>query len=265
MVLLVGPKVTRERACIESLRLRGYTVQTVPGEREAISAFDHCSPELILADVQLGRSEGIDLIQSIRQVPGIEEVPVILMDGHRRDERSQAARRIGAAGYLVYPIDIPRISERLRQIVAQPSRRRFTRYEQRVAVHMEGATAPLLTTAIGRGGMFLATEADLPENTVRNCRLALPDIDANVLVQGEVLYRARGGPSGSPGGSCFCIARHNTSLPRVFISSSSVGFCRNFLPAIKAKCEKLRACNFASLADATMYYSKSSHHFLEEN
>lgn len=198
-IALVGPRVSQESACLESLRLRGYDVAAVSGEREAISLFDHCSPELVLADVQLGRSEGIDLIHSLRQVPGIEEVPVILVDARRREDRRQAARSMGAAGYLVYPIDVPRIAERLSQIVAEPRRRRFTRYNQRVAVKMAGSREPLITTAIGRGGMFLATEEGLPANEIRECMLALPELDARVQVEAEVLYQGRAGETSRAG------------------------------------------------------------------
>ena len=198
-VLVVGPIVSQERACIESLRLRGYQVESAPGEREAIAAFDRCSPELVLADVKLGRSEGIDLIHSMRQVPGIEEVPVILIDSHWRELRREAARRTGAAGYIVYPIEVSRIAERLAQIVAEPRRRRFTRYPQRLPVRIDGTGAPLLTNSIGRGGMFLAAGSDIPTRSVRTCQLRLPEIGANVRVEAEVLYRAQTGERRHPG------------------------------------------------------------------
>lgn len=198
-VLVVGPRITQERACIESLRLRGYQVETAPDEREAIHTFDRCSPELVLADVSLGRSEGIDLIQSLRQVPGIEEVPVILIDSHRRDDRREAARRMGAAGYLVYPIDIARIAERLARIVSTPRRRRFTRYARRLPVQVRGSREPWITDSIGRGGMFVATNEELPPSTVRECRLALPEIGADLRVEAEVLYRAHAGRQGRGG------------------------------------------------------------------
>jgi two-component system chemotaxis response regulator CheY len=199
MVLVVGPRISQERACLESLRLRGYQVESVSGEREALNTFDRCSPELVMADVTMGRAEGIDLIQSLRQVPGIEEVPVLLIDSHKRDERREAARRMGAAGYLVYPIDVSRISERLSRVVANPKRRRYTRYSQRLPVRMQGAATPLITDSIGRGGMFLATDDELATNSLRDCEGALPEIGANVRVEAEVLYRARAGDDARPG------------------------------------------------------------------
>jgi two-component system chemotaxis response regulator CheY len=198
-VLVVGPRISQERDCLESLRQRGYQVTAVPGEREAIATFDRCSPELVLADVKLGRSEGIDLIQSLRQVPGIEEVPVVLVDSHKREDRREAARRIGAAGYLVYPVDVSRIAEHLLRIVEEPKRRRFTRYPQRLPVHISGAHEPLLTNSIGRGGMFLATGEEMPTHTLRACRLGLPEIGANIRVEAEVIYRARTGNRAHPG------------------------------------------------------------------
>jgi two-component system chemotaxis response regulator CheY len=204
VVLLVGPKLNHESGCMESLRLHGYNVTSAAGEREAITRFDRCSPELVFTDVLLGRSEGIDLIHSVRRVPGIEEVPVIVIDTRKREDRRETARRMGAAGYLVYPIDVPRIAEHLSQLVSEPRRRRFTRYAQRVAVKIEGTRESLFTTAIGRGGMFLATEAELPTHEIRTCELALPDLDTRVRVEAEILYRSAAGQNARAGvGVCF--------------------------------------------------------------
>jgi two-component system chemotaxis response regulator CheY len=190
MVLLVGPRISQERSCIEALQRRGFRVMPVLGQREAIASFDLQSPELVLTDVQLGRAEGIELVQALRSVPGIEEVPVVLIDGHDRRERREVARRIGAAGYLVYPLDVEQIAEHLDRIVNEPRRRRFTRYDERLAVRIRGHAESCVTTSIGRGGMFLATDEDIPTNTVHECQLALPGTGSKVRIEGEVLYRA---------------------------------------------------------------------------
>lgn len=191
-VLLVGPRISDERACIESLRLRGYHVEAVTNVRSAVTTFDRCSPELVIADLQLDRAEGFDLITSLREVPGIEEVPVVIVDKEVRPERRATARRLGAAGYITYPVDVGRISDRLSTIVHEPRRRRFTRYSRKVSVQMPGRDC--VTTAIGRGGMFLALDDDLQQNTLHECRISLPELGANVRVRAEVLYRARTNP-----------------------------------------------------------------------
>ena len=117
----------------------------------------------------------------------------------KREDRREAARRMGAAGYLVYPLDVPRIADRLSRIVSDPRRRRFTRYHQRVAVQLEDAAESLFATTIGRGGMFLATNLELAPHEVRSCQLALPELDARVRVEAEVVYRDYPDRSGSAG------------------------------------------------------------------
>jgi two-component system chemotaxis response regulator CheY len=190
VVLLVGPRISQERNCISALQRRGFRVMPVLGQREAIASFDLQSPELVLSDVQLGRAEGIELVQALRSVPGIEEVPVVLIDGHERAERREVARRIGAAGYLVYPIDVEQIGNHLDRIVNEPRRRRFTRYPERLAVKIHGTTESCVTTSIGRGGMFLATDQDIDANTMHECHVSLPGTGSKVCIEGEVLYRA---------------------------------------------------------------------------
>jgi two-component system chemotaxis response regulator CheY len=197
-VLFVGPQIGQQQACLESLQQRGYQVETVSGEREAIAAFDRCSPELVLADVKLGRSEGIDLVGSLRRIPGVEEVPVILIDSHLRPERREVARRIGAAGYLAGSLDSNRIAERLTRIVDSPRRRRFTRYPKHLAVQIRGRSESF-TAAIGRGGMFLATDDNLPANSLHECQLALPEPGTCLRVWVEVLYRSPTDAAALPG------------------------------------------------------------------
>lgn len=188
-LLLVGSSFTQERACLESLRLRGYEVASARTQVAAIALLAQISPELVMVDVQLGRSEGIELIPALRQVTGIEELPVILVDSHRRAMRREAARRVGAAGYLVRPIDVPRIAKRLERMITEPKRRRFTRYSRRIPVRTALARGSWLATSVGRGGMFVATEEDVPTRSVHTCELNLPELGRTLSVDAEVLYR----------------------------------------------------------------------------
>ena len=193
-ILLVGPHLSQQRASIESLRLRGYEVETAISQSEAIDAFDRGSPELLLVDIDMGRSDGIELIPSLRSIPGVEELPVVLIDRHRRPRRLEAARSLGAAGYLTYPLEVPRIAKRLARMVEDPRKRRFTRYIQRLSVRIEGSSNPCLATALGRGGMFIVTNHEIRYHTLADCELLLPEFGRTLHVQSEVLYR-----SGDPG------------------------------------------------------------------
>ncbi len=198
-LLLVGPRISRERSSIESLRLRGYKVDVAQTEQDGIAAFQRNSPELVIADIAMDRSEGMSFILALRKVHGVEEIPVILVDTARRETSRKAAQRIGAAGYLVYPIEVQRVAERLAHMVEEPHRRRFTRYNRRLPVKIEGRDDPCMVTTVGRGGMFVATEDPIETNTLRHCALSLPEMGETVNFEAEVLYQFSGVGSQRPG------------------------------------------------------------------
>lgn len=187
-LLLVGPRLAEERSCIDSLRLRNYEIDIATTHDEALDLFSRKSPELVLADVALGRSEGIELIPALRGLVGIEDIPVVLVDGNPRSARRLAAQRAGAAGYLGYPLDISRIAKRLEQMVNQPRRRRFTRFEQQLSVEIPGISSHCTSILVGRGGLFIRSDTELEPDTIHECEIALHRTGESLQVEAEVLY-----------------------------------------------------------------------------
>jgi CheY-like chemotaxis protein len=143
----------------------------------------------VLSEIHIGRFEGIELIPVLRAIPGIEEVPVVLVDDRLRAERREAARQAGAAGYLVRPLDVRKIANGFDQLVRRPRRRRFTRYGQRLAVHRPEGSAPWVTADVGRGGMFLWTEGGATMDPVERFRIALPLAGEAIDVEAEIVHR----------------------------------------------------------------------------
>ena len=100
-ILLVGTHLSADHALHESLRLRGYAPLLARNERDALRTLETISPDLVLAETQLGRFEGIELIPELRMVPGVEEIPVVLVDSEMRPERRglRAARGLRATSF----------------------------------------------------------------------------------------------------------------------------------------------------------------------
>ena len=188
-ILLVGQRLANERACIDSLRLRNYTVEIAHNLNEAVERYNHMSPELVIADINLGRSDGVELIASLRRVVGVEEIPVILVDDHKRTTRRQAAQQAGAIGYLTYPIQVSKIARRLEQIIKQPKRRRFTRYPQRSVVKIMGSNIPSTAVTISRGGMLVRTDDEFSVDSVQSCDMTLSELGQNFEFDAQVIYQ----------------------------------------------------------------------------
>jgi two-component system chemotaxis response regulator CheY len=191
-ILLVGPQLSQDRKCIDSLRLRDYDVVLARSEAEAIELFNHTSPELVLADMSLGRSGGTELIPSLHQLAGVEAVPVALVDSQDRPTLRAAAKRAGAVGYLTHPIQVANIATRLEQIITQPKRRRFTRFAQQLSANLSGSERSCTVISIGRGGLFLRTDDELQPNAIYDCDIPLREIGQTLRVEAEVLYTLAG-------------------------------------------------------------------------
>lgn len=189
-VLLVGTKLLEDGDLRDALGRQGFRLATARSETEALMRLARTTPDLVVSEYALGRSDGASLVAATRAVAGIEGIPVVLLDEARHEARREAARAVGAAGYIVGPRDANRFVARLGKLVAAPGQRRFTRYAGRFDARLFGVPAPCIATEVGRGGVFLATDVQVDLNTAMRCEIALPELGRQVGFDGEVLYRA---------------------------------------------------------------------------
>jgi DNA-binding NarL/FixJ family response regulator len=66
---------------------------------EALEAIPQLKPDLVLVDISLGGSSGIDLIKTIRN--DYEELPVLVISMHDESLYAERALRAGAMGYVM--------------------------------------------------------------------------------------------------------------------------------------------------------------------
>jgi two-component system chemotaxis response regulator CheY len=188
-ILLAGARLATEQALVDALRVRGFEVRVARTAQEALRVFEGASPEIVVSETNLGRFEGVELVPALRGLPGIEEIPVVLVDDRMRPERREAARAAGAAGYLARPFETAKLVAGLEQIVSKPRRRRFTRYGQHLSVSPKGSPGTWVTSDIGRGGMFVWLDREEPVSGVGRYRINLPAVGETVDVDAELLYR----------------------------------------------------------------------------
>jgi len=141
-VLLVGTKLLEDGELREAQERQGFRLATARSETEALMRLTRTTPDLVVSEYALGRSDGASLVASTRAVAGIEGIPVVLLDQVRHEARREAARAVGTAGYIVGPRDPNRFVTRLGKLVTAPGKRRFTRYAGRFDARLFGVTAP---------------------------------------------------------------------------------------------------------------------------
>jgi DNA-binding NtrC family response regulator len=71
---------------------------------------------LAILDIGLPDMSGLDVLQRLRErVPAL---PSLIITAHGNLDNALAAKKLGAAGYLVKPLDLPEVQETIRQLAA---------------------------------------------------------------------------------------------------------------------------------------------------
>jgi len=197
-ILLVGPHLGRSAALARRLEQLGFRVRAEFSAHEALEAFHQHSFELVFADTHIGRSEGLELISDLRALPGVENVPVVLVDEHLREPVREAARSVGAAGYIVQPLDAERVAAGVDRILSSRARRRFSRLPWRLSVRLDDGRGAF-TTSVARLGAFIGAEWSAPEGAVQRCEIELPELGRVLAVETEGIYRVEPAGAGAGG------------------------------------------------------------------
>jgi two-component system phosphate regulon response regulator PhoB len=70
-------------------------------------------PDLIVLDVHMPRLSGLDVCRELRDSPGTERVPIIMLSARARPEDMEKAYAAGATDYVVKPFSPRALQERV--------------------------------------------------------------------------------------------------------------------------------------------------------
>jgi len=64
-------------------------------------------PDLVLLDLELPGKDGRELLQELRGLESLSEVPVVILTSSTDEEDVAATERLQVEGYLTKPVDLP--------------------------------------------------------------------------------------------------------------------------------------------------------------
>ena len=86
---------------------------------QAINEADAAKPDLFLLDYMMPGMNGEETLRGLRQIPGLENVPVIFMTARVQPDVSEALKRDGAIEVIAKPFDPMELCDQLRQAWAR--------------------------------------------------------------------------------------------------------------------------------------------------
>jgi CheY-like chemotaxis protein len=87
------------------LELSGFNVAEATNGAEAVRSAEFERPEIILMDLSLPILDGIAATRRIRQLPELEDVPIIAVSAHDTADFHAEALAAGCNAYVTKPID----------------------------------------------------------------------------------------------------------------------------------------------------------------
>jgi two-component system response regulator HydG len=102
-VLVVDDEDDFRRMCELSVASLGHRVETVSSAAEAFDRLGSGSPDVVLLDILMSETSGLQALREIKETS--PDVEVIVMSGHASVPWAVEAMRGGAADYLVKPFD----------------------------------------------------------------------------------------------------------------------------------------------------------------
>lgn len=115
-ILLVDDSPTILASMSGILSKAGYASEQAPSAEAALKVVQSgCTPRLVITDYNMPGMHGVQLIEQLRKLPQTRFTPMLVLTTESQQEKREEARRAGATGWLVKPVD----PEKLLQVIKQ--------------------------------------------------------------------------------------------------------------------------------------------------
>jgi CheY-like chemotaxis protein len=100
-ILVAEDSDSARRPLVRLLKAEGYDVLTATTAFEAMAAAQRGNPDLILLDVSMPPIDGLTFLSRLREMPGGNQIPVIVVTAMSDDLTHRRAEELGVKEYLV--------------------------------------------------------------------------------------------------------------------------------------------------------------------
>jgi two-component system response regulator AtoC len=129
-ILVVDDRAEARTLVAGDLANAGFRVSQAEDGAEGWLRFRRDSPDVVVTDLRMPRSDGIELLGRIRSV---SNVPVLLLTAYGDVPTAVAAMKGGAQEYLHFPDDLGRLVPRVRELAGHADSDAPRRLEDRIA------------------------------------------------------------------------------------------------------------------------------------
>ena len=116
-ILAVDDSPSMRKMVSFTLSSAGFKVVEAVDGVDALEKAQTQEIDLVLADQNMPRLDGIGLTRKLREDPKFQNTPILILTTESSDQMKQAGRAAGATGWLVKPFDPNRLIEVIQKVL----------------------------------------------------------------------------------------------------------------------------------------------------
>jgi two-component system chemotaxis response regulator CheY len=98
--------------------MNGFKVETAGDGLAALGKLKAgLKPDLIITDINMPKMGGLELIKSVKALPGFRFTPILTLTTESRSDRRDEGKKLGATGWLVKPVSGPDLVKVIKQVL----------------------------------------------------------------------------------------------------------------------------------------------------
>ena len=110
-LLIIDDEVEFASTLCQRLQLRGFEVTDVHSGGEGLAILSTIEPEIVILDLKMPDMSGLDVLEGIKNHN--QSIEVIMLTGHGSAASGIEAMEKGAFDYLMKPIDLKELLEKI--------------------------------------------------------------------------------------------------------------------------------------------------------
>jgi len=118
-VLVIDDERNLQKLVKVNLMARKYQVFTAPDGERGLELAQREYPDLVLLDLMMPGISGWDVLTTLKTIPQLEDIPVIIMTASVREGGKEKAHDLGASEYLTKPFGIDRLLHQVEQVLGK--------------------------------------------------------------------------------------------------------------------------------------------------
>ncbi len=117
-IMIVDDSPTMLLSLEGMLTKAGFAVAQAKSGEEALATLrGGTKPAMVITDLNMGAMNGIELIRSVRKLPGFQFMPMVMLSTESQQDKRNEAKSAGATGWIVKPVQPTALLQVIRQLV----------------------------------------------------------------------------------------------------------------------------------------------------